>query len=198
MPTLFERKAMVESGKIPDLRIERTALFKRLIEDTYKNRKGSPPDPFLEVFIKASIKEISVDFTLSETYLFKKLAKGYHNQDRHLLIVLYGSRANNKAYIEKLNEKKNDKLKGQLPENVQIISIHEFLDFIGLDSSLYQDQGIKDLIDNLKFDADSVNELLTARINAFNNREKFRELQSLGDKAYVYLNQDENNYLGDQ
>lgn len=116
-----------------------------------------------------------------------KCKPNYHNKDRQLLIVLYGERASQPDYIKYLNNEKNKRLKGKFPDNIQIVSIHEFLDFLGLDSSFHQDAGLKILVNNLKGLVNDVNELLTARLNAFNKIKKFLKLKQLADESWEYL-----------
>ena len=199
IPFKIGKGTKLKSGTYPDIRVDRTKLFKQVIEDSYKQRKGGNPDRFYEVLINALIKEISIDFTMArEEYLFEKLDKAYHNKDRHLLIVLYGERASEIDYIRALNEKKDDKLKGNFPNNVQIISIHEFLDFLGLDSSFHQDLGLKSLADDLRALANEIDGLLIGRTNAYNKKEKFLKLQQLGDESWEYLEevQKDPHYIG--
>ena len=199
MPLKIGKDGILKSGTYPDIKVDRTKLFRQIIEDSYNQRKGGTPDRFYEVLINALVKEISIDFTMArEEYLFEKLDKAYHSKDRHLLIVLYGDRASDLDYIRALNEQKDRTLKGSFPNNVQIVSIHEFLDFLGLDSSYHQDSGLKSLVNDLRGLANEVDELLTARFNAFNKREKFSKLQQLGDESWVYLEevQKDPHYIG--
>ncbi len=129
----------------------------------------------------------------------KKLSKNYQNKDRYLLIVLYGKPATNLRYISDLNNEINNApiQNIQNPENFQVVSIHEFLDFIGLDSNLYTNANLKATVDRLRKLADDTQNLLTGRENAFSKRKYFEELRRLGDDSKAYLDtQPKNNYLG--
>ncbi len=77
-----------------------------------------------------------------------------------------------------------------------MVSINEFLDFIGLDSNRYTDKNLKSIADRLRGLADDTNNLLTGRENAFSKREKFEELKNLSIDSKAYLKQYRNNYLG--
>jgi hypothetical protein len=136
IPVSHENKFITGVGTIPDNTIVRNHDFQTKIELTrsavFKRILGRDN---LE-----GISVINVDFTLSRAakIILEKITKDYQAEDKLLLIVLIGKVTdsdykNLKATVDDL--KPNSGPGSQWFDNVEVISLAEYLDLFGIDQS---------------------------------------------------------------